>query len=201
MKRQGLTFAVAGLVAGLICVTLVSVGTPETAIIGLTWLVGPLFFGGIVAGIIITGAWRYVQAGPLRYLVALLLCIFTYGLALLAFFAVFGFSPDWLGFQPSSSIAGFGVDVWFGLIAAGAVGASGITLFGALLTRTWSTPLLLRLMMAGLVAVSVTFLANLPFHKDWSFYGVLFPVGNALFCYFVGVQIWQHHNSAQNPTA
>jgi hypothetical protein len=102
----------------------------------------------------------------LRYLAGLVLCTITYAVALMAFFAVFGFSPDWLGFQASASIALFGVDVALGLIAAVVVGALGISLFAALLTGTWSNHLLQRLMLAGLLAVSATFVANFPFQRN-----------------------------------
>jgi hypothetical protein len=198
MNAQQITFCMAGLLAGLICVAIASTGSPETRIISLTWFVGPFFFVAVLAGSIITGAWRYFQPGLLRYLTGLVLCTITYALALIAFFAVFGFSPDWLGFQPSASIALFGVDVALGLIAAAVVGAVGISLFAALLTGTWSNHLLQRLMLAGLLAVSATFIANFPFQRNWSFFGVLLPVGNALFCYFVGSHIWYHDKSRRH---
>jgi len=126
------------------------------------------------------------------------LCTITYMVGLVVFFGVTGFSPDWFGFARSSSIAGFGVDVGLGLIAAGLVGALGITLFTALLTGKWSNRLLQRLMVAGLLAMVITFIANLPFQKDWSFFGVLLPVGNALFCYLVGSHIWRDSNSTMH---
>jgi len=112
------------------------------------------------------------------------------------FFGVAGFSPDLFGFRQSASFEHFGLDVWLGLIAAGVVGASGIALFSALLTGKWSNSLLLRLVLAGFLTILVTFIANLPFHNYWSFMGVLFPLGDALFCYLVGTQIWQHLQAA-----
>lgn len=195
MNVPQITFFIVGMLAGLICVAVASIGSPEITLLSLTWFVGPLFFVAVLAGIVITGTWHYFQPGLLRYLAGFVVCTVTYAVALIAFFAVFGFSPGWLGFPPSSNIAGFGIDVWLGLIAAGAVGASGIALFAALLTGIWSKLLLQRLMLAGLFSTSVTFIANLPFHKDWSFFGVLLPLGNAVFCYFVGTHIWQHHKS------
>jgi|SRR5882724_4913597 len=191
MKHQ-ITFLLAGMIAGLICVAFASFESPEIAIIGLTWGVGPLFFVAVLAGIAMTGAWNQLQVGFWRYLVGLILITTTYVIALTAFFGVFGFSPDWFGVRPSANMVDFRIDVWLGLIAAGAVGASGIALSAALLTGKWSNSLLLRLVLAGWVTILVTFLANLPFHKNWSFLGVLLPLGNALFCYFVGTQIWQH---------
>ena len=189
MKRHQITFFLAGLIAGLICVTFASFGSPEMAIIGLTWGVGPLFFVAIVAGIVITGVRRNFQPRFLRYLVGLVLCTTSYLAALIAFFAVDGFSPDWFSIRPSANLVHFGIDVWLGLIAAGAVGASGIALFAALLTRRWSNALLLRLMAAGLLTISVTFIVNLPFHNSWSFLGILLPLGSALFCWLVGAEI------------
>ena len=197
MKTKPITFSIAGLLAGLIVVAIKSVGSVEIMILSLTWFVGPLFFVATLTGIVLTGARRCFQAGLLRYLSGLVLCTITYSLALLTFFTVFGFSPDWLGVKPSSSIAGFGVDVVLGLAAAGVVGATGIWLFAALLTKKWSTRLLQHLMLAGLLCVCVTFIVNFPFKKEWSFFGVLLPVGNALFCYLVGSHIWRHCKSQQ----
>ena len=100
------------------------------------------------------------------------------------------FSPDWFGVGPSANIADFGADVWLGLIAAGVVGATGITLFTALLAGAWSTSLVLRLMLAGLITLVVTFITNVPFHTYWPIFGILLPNGNALFCWLLGTQIW-----------
>lgn len=186
MKRQQITFLLSGLVAGLVCGTL---GTSSPVI--LVYGVGPLFFAAVVVGIAITVGWRYVQVSFLRHVAGLVLSTITYEVALFAFFAVAGNLSDWFGVRPSAQIADFRIDIWLGLIAAGVVGASGIAAFTALLTREWSTSLLLRLMLAGLVTIVVTFIANLPFHSYWSFFGILFPVGNALFCCLVGTQIWQ----------
>jgi len=139
-----------------------------------------------------TGAWRYVQIGLLRYLAGLILITITYLVGLVAFFAVTGFSPHWFGVRPSADIVDFRIDVWLGLVAAGVVGASGIALFTVLLTGKWSNSLFLLLMLAGFLTIQVTFITNLAFHNYWSFLGVLFPLGEALFCYLVGSQIWQH---------
>jgi len=97
-------------------------------------------------------------------------------------------------------MAQFGIDVWLGLVAAGAVGASGIASFSAILTGRWSKSLLLRLMQVGLVTIVVTYMVNLPFHSYWTFFGVLFPLGNALFCYLVGAEIWQRVELATRET-
>jgi hypothetical protein len=95
----------------------------------------------------------------------------------------------------------FRIDIWLGLIAAGVVGASGIAVFTAILTRQWSTSILLRLMLASLVTIVVTFITNLPFHSYWCFFGILLPVGNALFCWLVGLQIWRNPVAASQVAA
>jgi CDP-diglyceride synthetase len=200
MKHQ-ITFLLAGMITGLICVAFGSFESPEIAIIGLTWGVGPLFFVAVLAGIAITGAWHQLQVGFWRYLVGLILITITYVMALTAFFWVTGVAPNWFGIRESEDIVDFRMDVWLGLIAAGAVGASGIALSAALLTGKWSNSLLLRLMLAGWVTILITFLANLPFHTYWSFLGVLLPLGNALFCYFVGTQIGQRPEAGRHVAA
>ena len=192
MKRKEITFLVTGLIAGMVCVTFPWSGSPWLAILGLTYGIGPLFFVAVLAGVLITGAWRQIPAQFLHYLAGIVLCTISYFLALFAFFAVVGLASHALPFRQSEKIHNFGLDVWLGLIAAGAVGASGITLFTALLTGKWSNSLLVRLMLAALVTILVTFIVNLPFQTDWSFLGVLFPLGNALFSYLVGAHIWQH---------
>lgn len=189
MKAKQIAFLLTGLIAGLICV---APGSSWVVLLTLTYGVGPIFFVAVLGGILVTGAWRHIQADFLRYLAGLVVSTITALLALMAFFAVGGFSPDWFGFRRSANIVHFGLDVWLGLIAAGAVGASGIALLTALLTGKWSNSLLRRLLFAGLLIVAVTFLVNLPFHNYRSFLGVLLPLGDALFCWLVGTQIWQH---------
>lgn len=196
MRRHQITFLLCGLVAGLTSVTL---GTLSLEV--LAYGVGPLFFVAIVAGIAITGAWRQFRMSFWRYFAGLLLSTITYVAALVAFSGVGGFSPNWFGVQPSAHIEDFRIDVFLGLIAAGVVGSSGIAVFTAILARQWSTSLLLRLMLAGLVTIVVTFIANLPFHNYWSFLGVLLPLGNALFCWLVGTQIWQQIKAARQVAA
>lgn len=194
MRRQQTIFLLAGLIAGLICVTFGSFESAEIAIVALTYGVGPLFFAAIIAGIVITGAWRQIPVGLFHYLGALVLCTITYLVGLIAFFAVTGFSSDLFGFRPSANLVNFGIDVWLGLIAAGLVGAAGIALLSVLLTGKWSKALLWRLMLAGSLTILVTFLVNLPFKSYWSFFGVLLPLGNGLFCAILGVHIWLRAN-------
>lgn len=195
MNRQQITFFMAGLIAGLICITLVTFGPPEVAIMTLTTGVGPLFFVAVIVGIVISGAWHDFRPGLLRYLGGLVLCTTSYFAAAVVFWWVGGLSSQVLGFRSSAGIGQFGFDIWLGLIAAGVVGSSGIALFATLLTRRWSNALLRRLMLAGLITIVVTFIANLPFQTDWSFLGLLFPLGNALFCYLVGSHILQRGKS------
>lgn len=186
MRRQEATFLLFGLIAGLISVAL---GT--LSLVFLAYGVGVLFFAAVVGGITITVAWHHIEVSFLRSFAGLLLTTTTYVAALIAFIAAMAFSQDWSGVEPSANIVDFRIDVWLGLVAAGVVGASGIAAFTALLTGEWSTALLLRLVLAGLVTIVVTFIANLPFHNYWSFFGVLLPLGNALFCWRVGAHIWR----------
>ena len=201
MKKQPITFLVTGLIAGLICVGFRFLGSPEKAIMGLTWAVGPLFFFATVGGIAITDGRRYLQLSFMRYLTGFVICTLTYITSLVTFFAVFGFSSDWFNFRASANVVQFGIDVWLGLLAAGVVGAVGITVFAVLLTRRWGPPIILRLIIGGLLTISVTFLTNSPFRKDWFFVGTLFPIGNAIFCYVVGTYIWQHIEGERQGTA
>lgn len=198
MRRRQITFLLAGLIAGLICV---APGSSWVVLLTLTYGVGPSFFAAVLAGILVTGAWRHLKADFLRYLAGLVLCAITYFLALLVFLAIDGYSPDLLGFRPSGNVENFGLDVWLGLIAAGAVGASGIALFTAMLTGQCSKSLFLRLLLAGLITIVITYMVNLPFHSYWSFLGVLLPIGSALFCWLVGTQIWLHHEAASSALA
>jgi hypothetical protein len=197
MKHRQIVSFLSGLIAGLMCVALRFFGSPEIVIIGLTWGVGTLFFGSVIISILFTGASRYLPPGLFRYLLGLILCTLTYLGAVTAFFGVFGFSPTWTGLQRSDDMVQFGLDVWLGLIAAGLVGAIGITLFAALLKRKWSNALLLRLIIAGFLAISITFVANFPFHNYWSFLGVLLPLGNALFCSIVVNEVSQSRQLQQ----
>ncbi len=195
MKPGRIAFFLAGLSAGVISATL---GSREPSV--LTIGVGFLFFIAVVAAIAITGVQQYIHVGLWRYLAGAMLSAGTYVFAVLAFNVVGGLSQQ-LGVRPSGDLLDFRLDVWLGLIAAGAVATSGIALFGALLTGKWSHSLLLRLTLVGLVTIVVTFIANLPFHSYWSFFGVLLPLGNALFCWLVGAQIWRKPEAASQAAA
>ena len=188
MTPKEITFLLTGLIAGGLAVT---VGQLRPTV--LTVGVGALFFVAILSGIAITRAWEYLRPVVWRYVAAAILCTITYVVALLAFSAVGGYSPDWFGFEQSSDILEFRLDVWLGLVAAAMVASAGTLTLSALLTGRWSGMLLGQLVAAGILAVLVTFLANLPFHHYWSFLGVLLPLGDALFCWLVGVQIWKEN--------
>jgi hypothetical protein len=121
-------------------------------------------------------------------------------LALTVFFAVVGFSPDWLGVRPSDNFDKFGSDVALGLITAATFAAGGIALFAFALTGRWSNVLLARLLLAGIVTIIITFIVNYSFHSYWPFYGVLMPLGNSLFCGAVGAHIWQPFESGRRIT-
>jgi hypothetical protein len=185
MNFRRIAFLVSGVIAGLLVVVL-GLWSP----VFLAYGVGPLFFSAVVAGIAITDAWRYVEAGFWRFVAALLLTTIAYVTALLAFSVVAGFTPDWFGIARSSKITDVGVDILLGLLAAGVLGALGISAFGTVLTGTWRTALLMRLMLAAFVTTIVTFVTNLPFRSYWSSLGVLLPLGNALFCWLIGAHIW-----------
>jgi hypothetical protein len=192
MNRQQIIFFVTGLIAGLLCFAVAFFGSSEVAIMILTSGVGPAFFVAVVAGIVISGAWSHFRPGFLRYFAALVACTTVYFAAAVVFWWVFGLSPGLIGFSQSANVGNFGIDVWLGLIAAGTVSASGVTLFAALLTAKWSNSLFRRLMLAGFITITVTFVVNLPFQTDWSFLGVLLSFGNSLFCWLVGTHIWRH---------
>ena len=127
MKRH-IPFLLTGSVAGGICV---AVGSSWLVLVNLSYGVGPAFFLAVVAGLALTGGWRKVKCDLLRYGAGLVICTFTYLLALFTFFTVAGFSPDVLGFRRSERLYDFGPDVVSGLTLAGGVAAGGVALFTA----------------------------------------------------------------------
>lgn len=185
MKREHLIFLVAGLLMGLISV-LVGRALPAILTVGI----GPLLFVGLIISIAVTRAWSLLTNELWRYVAAVAFATAAYVIALLVFSVVMGYSPVWLGIKQSGDVLEFHMDVLLGLLAGSIVAAAGISLVAAMLTGQWSSTLLRRLILAGIGTVLLTFTANLPFHDYWSFMGVLLPVGNALFCWLVGEQIW-----------
>ncbi len=192
-----ITFLLTGLIGGLVCV---APGVSWLMLLTLTWGVGPAFFLAVVAGIIISGARHHLQAGFLRYIAGLVICFITYLLALMVFFGVAGFSPDWFGVRPSANFE-FGMDIVLGVLAAATFAAGGIALFAFVLTGRWSNLLLARLLLAGVVTIIITIIVNYPFRNYWSFYGVLVPLGTSLFCGAVGAHVWQHSESGRQIAA
>ena len=115
-------------------------------------------------------------------------------LALFTFSVVAGYAPDLLSIRASgasSNLNGFGGDVWLGLLAAALVTSACVELLAYVLTGKWSNSFLFRLATAGFLSVLVTFLTDRAAHHYWTFYGVLLPLGEGLFCAVVGAQIWR----------
>jgi hypothetical protein len=187
MNSQQITFFLTGLTAGLVTVA----GARAWPML-LVHGVGPLFFVAVLAAITLTGSRSHLGGGWWRILVGICVSIGAYLLALFAFSVVAGYSPDLLGIRASgasSDLSRFGADVWLGLLAAALVASVGIELLVYVLTGKWSNSFLFRLAAAGLVSVLVTFLVDRAAHYYWTFYGVLLPMGEGLFCAVVGAQI------------
>ena len=193
MTRQQLTFSMAGLIAGLI-----TVGLGTVSVTVLTIGVGPLFFLAIFAATTLTGSWSHLSRSPWRYAAAILVCTIIYILALFTFSAIDGYLPQLFGISESSDINAFGADVWAGLIAAALVASAGVELVVYILTGKWSTSTLAYFLVAGIISISVTFVANLIGHHYWSFLGVLLPIGEAGFCALAGAQIRETISSARS---
>lgn len=185
MTPQQITFLLTGLAAGAITVVGAR-GWPMLLVHG----VGPLFFLAVLAAIILTGAWSHLGGGWWRILAGICICVGAYLLALFAFSAVGGYSLDILGIPSSGDSSRFGPDVWIGLLAAALVASACIEFLVYVLTGKWSNSFLLRLAVAGAVTVLVTFAVDRAAHSYWTFYGVLLPLGEGLFCAIVGAQIW-----------
>lgn len=197
MKNE-MKFLLTGLIGGLACVA------PGLSfmLLTLTWGVGPAFFVAVVAGIIITGERRNLQANPLQYMAGLAVCGITYLLALIVFIWVAGFSSEWFGFRRSDFAKfEFGIDIVLGFLAAATCAAGGIALFAFVLTRKWSNSLFSRLLLAGIATIGFTFIVNYPIRSYWSFYGVLVPLGSSLFCGAVGVHFLEHSESRDRSLA
>lgn len=186
MKRAPLTFLSAGLIAG---VTTVAIGRvwPTVLIIG----VGLLFFVALLAAITISASWSRLRRGLWRYIVGLVICAVAYLSGLFAFSVAAGYLPDLLGVPASSNMSSFGADVWIGLLVANLVSSVCIELFASVITGSWSNRFFLFLTVAGFVTVTATYTAHVLFRQPWAFFGVLLPVGEALFCWVFGLQIWE----------
>src|SRR6185312_1624030 len=183
MRHFRFTFLLCGIVAGLI-----SVGLGTKSLEFLATGVGLLFFSAVMVSTIATVSWRYLRTRALKFFAGLVLSTVTYVAGVVAFNMMGGISQTWFGVR-SANIVDFNIDIWVGVLAAGIVGALGVASVSAIVTRQWSNDLLLRLLLTGLIVVGLTFIVNLRFHSYWSFFGVLMPTGNALFCWLVGTQI------------
>jgi hypothetical protein len=194
MTRQQITFSLAGFTAGII-----AVAAGRESLWVLTAGVGPLFFLAILAAIAFTGAWPHVRRGFWRYMLAACASTMAYVLALLTFWWLGGYLQSLLGTNGSNDLSEFRLDMWVGLIAAALIAAVCIELMAYILTGKWNNTVLARLVGAGILAIVMTFIAmravrstgNLPPPLYyWSFFGILFSFGEALFCGLVGAQIW-----------
>ncbi len=185
MARQQVTFLLAGLTAGVI-----------TTVVGHVWPsflafgVGLVFFVAVLAAIVLTRSWSRLNHGLWRIIAGICICSGTYLLAFFTFVVVGGYWAELLRIRVSTEIR-FSADVWIGLLAAALVASVGIEFLVYVLSGRWNNSSLFRLMAAGVVTILVTFTADRASHHYWTFYGVLLPLGEGLFCAVVGAQIWR----------
>jgi len=191
--NKEIVFLLAGLLAGIVTVA-VGVSRPTVLAVG----VGPLFFIALLAAIAMTDSWSHVSPGFWRYVLAAIISIAAYLLALFIFSIVGGFAPELFGVHRSGDIIDFGPDIWIGLLAATLVAAICIEFVAYVLTNRWSNGALAYLAGAGVLSIVTTFtgmrllkiiVPMKPMFWGWSFFGILFPVGEALFCGLIGAQI------------
>ncbi len=182
MTRQQITFLVAGFIAGAATIAAGAV-SPTVLMIGG----GPIFFLAILAAIALTDGWPHLTRGFWRYVLAACVSTAAYVLALVTFWWLGGYLQNLLGSHGSNDLSEFRLDVWLGLTAAALVAAVGIEGMASVLTGKWSNLFLFCLVGVGFVAILVTFIAN----RYWSFFGILWPVGEGLFCGVIGAQIWR----------
>jgi hypothetical protein len=194
MKRPPLTFLLAGLTGGVITVVIARIW--PTVLIGG---VGLLFFVALLAAVAISASWSRVRGGVWRYFAGLVISTAAYLVGLFVFSVATGYSPDVFGVSASSDISHFGPDVAIGL-AASLVSSACIELLASLLTGRWSNRFFVYLSVVGLASVGATYLAHLFVQQAWAFFGVLLPVGEALFCWIIGLQIWQIREQIPIPT-
>jgi uncharacterized membrane protein (DUF485 family) len=185
MNRAPLTFLFAGFISGVVTVGIGSVW-PMLLASG----VGLVFFAALLAAIALTASWSRLREGLWRYLAGLVISTAAYIAGLFAFSVAMGYSPDLLGIHASSDISHFGADVGIGLLVAALVSSGCIEFMASILTGRWSSRFFLLLTAAGFATVGATYLTHMFARQPWAFFGVLLPVGNALFCWLVGTQIW-----------
>lgn len=195
MTRQQIIFLLAGFTAGII-----TVAFGKVSLTVLSIGVGPLFFFAILAAIAFTDSWPHLSRGLWRYVLAACVSTVAYVLALVTFWWLGGYLQTLLGNRGSTDLSDFRLDMWIGLIAAALVAAVCIELMAYVLTSRWSNAVLVRLAGAGILAIVLTFvvvravratgtLPSLLYY--WSFFGILFSLGEALFSWLVGAQIWK----------
>jgi hypothetical protein len=144
----------------------------------------------VLAAIALTGSWSRLNRGVWRIIAGICICTGAYLLALFTFLAMGGYWADFLHIRVSAETR-FGADVWLGLLAAALVASACIEFLVYVLTDKWSNAFLFRLAAAGVVSVLVTFIVgDRAGHFYWTFYGVLLPLGEGLFCGLIGAQIW-----------
>lgn len=192
MTRQQIIFLLAGFIAGVITIT-----TGRVSLWVLTVGAGPLFFLAILTAIAFTDSWSHVRRVFWRYVIAACVSTVAYCLALFTFWTLGGYLQGLLGIRGSNDLSEFRLDVWLGLSAAALVAAVGIEAMACVLTGKWSNFFLFGLMIVGFATVLVTFVAN----RYWSFFGILWPIGEALFCGVVGAQIWRTSQPQQTVPA
>ncbi len=66
----------------------------------------------------------------------------------------------------------------------------------AILTGRWSNRFLLLLTLAGFGAVAITYVVHIFAKQPWALFAALLSVGEALFCWIVGLQIWRSGEGA-----
>lgn len=183
MTRQQLTFLASGLAVGIV-----------TTIAGRIWPgflafgVGVLFFLAVLISIRITGSQLYLDSGLWRMMAAICISVGGYLLAVFTFLTVGGYWADWLRINLSTEKR-FGIDLWIGLFAGVLVASVCIEFLVYVLTSKWSNHFLFRLAAAGIAIVLVTFTIDRIVQSYWTFYGVLLPLSEGLFCLIIGSQI------------
>ncbi len=192
MTPWRMIFLLAGLLAGLVTVGIAGVW-PALLPVLLVLGVGPLFFVAVFAALALTRSWSRLASGWWRIFAGIFISTGAYLLAFSTFLIVAGYS----GIRTSTGPGPFGADVWVGLLAAALIAAGCIESLVFVLTGKWSNAFLFRLAAAGVVSVFVTFAFDLAKQSYWTFYGILLPVGESLFCWLVGAQIWR---SSLQPT-
>jgi hypothetical protein len=184
MTSQHITFLLTGLTAGLVTVA-AGRAWPVALPMLLTCSVGALFFVAVLTAVTLSGSWPYLSHGGWRIVAGISTCTLAYPIALFTFLIVAGYS----GVPTSDDPNRFGVDVWIGLLAAVLVASACVELLAFALTSKWSNLFLFWLAAAGVFTVLLTLAVDRLAHNYWTFYGILLPVGEGLFCWLVGEQI------------